>query len=61
MTDLEILMANLFAMELPDLIKLGKAILDAIEQKGSAGTVANAAVVGEEAVANAMEASKFSK
>jgi hypothetical protein len=58
-TTLEVITANLFAMELPELLELEKLVVDEIARRASQNTVADAAVAGEEAVADAMEKSKF--
>ena len=58
MTEAEILSA-LVTWGLPEVIKLGQAIYNLIEQKANAATVANAAVAGAEIAADIAEREKF--
>jgi hypothetical protein len=44
---------------IPDLIALGKAVYDVIEQKHNAESIARAAVAGAEVAADVAEAKKF--
>ena len=55
------ILSKLWELEMPQLLTLGRAILDAIEQKGAASTIANAAVQAEEVAADMAEGARFPK
>jgi hypothetical protein len=58
MTEAQILEA-LLTWGLPELLKLGKSVLDLIERKANAATIANAAVAGADIAADIAERKKF--